>query len=85
MSDNLLQYIADTQREQNEALAALRADVARVEAGLQPFAEIRDRISHVSTRVTSLEHDRTRAKTALMLLYTGGGMIVSAVVWLFSR
>ncbi len=76
-SDRLLEYIARSQTEQTACLHDLAERLARIEERTHDLALL-------DGRVTSLEHHVTRARTALMLVYTGAGMVVSAVVWLFA-
>ncbi len=76
-SNRLLEFIARSQNEQTACLHDLAERMARIE-------ERTSDLTAIDSRITLIEHRVTQAKTALMLVYTGAGMIVSAVLWLFS-
>lgn len=90
----------ETQRQQTELLRQLSAAMARIEATIESWhaadAEQNKRLDTQSVRVgalenriSSLEHERTRAETALRITWGVAGalfvVIGYAIQWLLSR
>lgn len=85
----LLGYLVETQKDQTRTLGLLSTMVARVEEKVGSWydrdREQDERTSEIDRRVTVLEHEQTRSKTTLRIMWAALCVAGSAVSWLLSR
>lgn len=91
--NRLLGFLVETQKDQTKTLGLLSTIMARVETKIENWHE-RDREQDVRTddidrRVTLLEHEQTKTRTGVRIIWGAlafaSTVVTSVVSWLLSR
>lgn len=92
-TDPLLQFLVSSQKEQNETLGDMRDKLARIETRLDAgthSSRIQDEtLKEFDARLALLEHENTRAKTALQVTWAilglAGSVFGALIGWLLNQ